>query len=52
MKLANAARARLVLFLGGDEYRQGQAKIKDMVSGGESTVPLDSVVDAVKRALQ
>jgi len=35
MKLANAARAKVVLFVGGEEKEQGKMKLKNMISGDE-----------------
>jgi len=47
LKLANDARARLVIFVGGDEARQGRARIKNMATGAEKTASLDALVAAV-----
>ncbi|MDD5675120.1 MAG: histidine--tRNA ligase [Chitinivibrionales bacterium] len=52
MEQAHAAQARFVLFVGGDEGRQGAVKIKDMADGTETTVNVADYIDILKRALQ
>lgn len=51
MKLADAARAKIVLFIGGDEEKEDKLKIRDMVSGKEKIIPIDSVSDEIKKQL-
>lgn len=47
MKLADSARAKIVLFVGGDEEKEGKLKIRNMVSGEEKLIPIDSVSDEI-----
>ncbi len=51
MKLANAARSVLVLFVGGEEEKNGNAKLKDMRSGEESLISLGEMVQEIKNRL-
>lgn len=51
MKLANAARSVLVLFVGGEEEKNGNAKLKDMRSGEESLISLGDMVREIKNRL-
>ena len=52
LKLANAARAALTVFVGGDEGSQGKVKVKNMNSGEESMIPADELIDAVRKTLR
>ncbi len=47
LKQAGRSRARLTVLLGGDEFREGKALLKDMATGEQDTVSLDSIIDAV-----
>jgi histidyl-tRNA synthetase len=47
MKNANAARSPFVLFMGGDEARQGMVKIKNMSTGDESIVARHTIINNV-----
>ena len=47
MKLADAARAKIVLFIGGDEEKEGKLKMRDMRSGEEKLIPLDTISDII-----
>ena len=47
MKLADAARAKIVLFTGGDEEKEGMLKMRDMRSGEEKLIPLDTISDII-----
>lgn len=47
MKLADAARAKIVLFIGGDEEKEGMLKMRDMRSGEEKLIPLDTISDII-----
>ncbi len=49
LKQANAARAPSVVFVGGDEGREGKVKIKDMRSGDERVVAMDEGLEMLKR---
>jgi histidyl-tRNA synthetase len=48
MEQANAAKCRAVVFVGGTEQAEGKVKIKTLSTGEEKTVPLDSLVEALK----
>lgn len=52
MKLANAARARLVVFVGGEELERGEIKLKVMASGAEETLPLAEAPLRIKTILE
>jgi histidyl-tRNA synthetase len=43
MREANKLNARSVLFVGGDEYKSGQYKLKNMESGEEKLIPIDKL---------
>jgi histidyl-tRNA synthetase len=47
LKQANAARSRVVVFVGGEEEAQGKVKIKDMRSGEERLVPAADLAAAI-----
>jgi histidyl-tRNA synthetase len=51
MKAADRSGARFALVLGERDIEAGQVGLKDLVSGEQTAVPLDSVVDAVAVAL-
>jgi histidyl-tRNA synthetase len=51
MKLADAARAKIVLFTGGDEEKEGKIKLRNMVSGEEMVIPIDSVSEEIQNLL-
>jgi histidyl-tRNA synthetase len=48
LKLADARNARLAAVLGPDERARGEIVIKDLRSGSQETVPLQSTVDIIK----
>jgi histidyl-tRNA synthetase len=52
MELADAARARLVVFAGGEEEEQGVVRIKNMQDGTELTVPRAELVHTIKTGLK
>lgn len=51
MSLANAAKSHLVVFVGGDEERNNTVKVKNMISGEESIVEKDKLVETIKQTL-
>jgi histidyl-tRNA synthetase len=51
LKQANAARATFVVFVGGEEEKAGQVKLKNMRSGDEQLVAVDNLVRTVTRQL-
>jgi len=51
MKLADAARAKIVLFAGGEEEKEGKVKLRDMVSGKEEIIPLDVIPEKIQNIL-
>ena len=51
MKLADAARAEIVLFVGGEEEREGKVKLRNMVSGDEEIIPIDTLPENIKKIL-
>jgi histidyl-tRNA synthetase len=48
LKLADARHARLAVVVGPDERARGEIVIKDLRSGAQETVPLQSSVDTIK----
>lgn len=49
MREANKSNARFVLFIGGDEFKNGIANLKNMENGEQKTIQLDSLnVDLLK----
>jgi len=52
MKLADEARARIVLFTGGDEEKEGKIKIRDMKTGKEILVNTDDIIITIEKILQ
>ena len=45
MEQAHAARSRFVVFVGGDEEKEGKIKIKNMETGEENTVETGKLLD-------
>lgn len=43
MREANKLNAKYVLFIGGDEYKQGMMNLKNMSDGSEGKIKLDSI---------
>ncbi|RJF94126.1 histidine--tRNA ligase [Sphingomonas cavernae] len=50
MQKANTAGARFAVILGDDELAKGVAAVKDLASGAQSEVTLDTLVEAVRAA--
>ncbi len=50
-RLAGQSGARLAVVVGGDELAAGNARLKDLASGGEAVVPLATVPAAAREAL-
>ena len=48
LKLADARNARLAVVVGPDERARGEIVIKDLRSGSQETVPLQSIVDTIR----
>jgi histidyl-tRNA synthetase len=48
LKLADARRARLAAVVGPDERARGEIVIRDLQSGSQETVPLQSTVDIIR----
>jgi histidyl-tRNA synthetase len=48
MEQANAARAKIVVFVGGSEGAQGKAKIKNMGTGEEKTVEMSGIIEELR----
>ena len=48
MERANKAGARAAIILGSEEAARGVAQLKDLVSGGQSEVSLDALLEAVR----
>ena len=43
MREANRLKAKYVLFIGGDEYKNGMANLKNMETGEQKLVSLDKL---------
>ncbi|MHC4714502.1 MAG: histidine--tRNA ligase [Planctomycetota bacterium] len=52
MRGANRRNARVAVILGPDEIAAGSAKVKDMATGAERTVPLDTLANAVREIVE
>ncbi len=51
MKLADAARAKIALFIGGDEEKEDKVKIRDMSTGKEDVIHIDNMIKTINRML-
>lgn len=51
LKIANAARSKVAIFVGGDEGAKGQVKIKDMAKGEEITTNINDLIPSCKKLL-
>jgi histidyl-tRNA synthetase len=49
MKFANAQSARFTIIIGEDELKSKSASVKNMESGEQITIPLDSVVEHIEK---
>jgi histidyl-tRNA synthetase len=49
MRAAHRAGARVALILGGNEVAQGVVSLRDMVASSQETVPLDGLVERLRR---
>jgi histidyl-tRNA synthetase len=47
MEQAHAARSRFVVFVGGDEEKEGKIKIKNMETGDEKTVEAGKLLEFI-----
>jgi histidyl-tRNA synthetase len=47
MREANRLKAKYVLFLGGDELKEGNANLKNMETGEQNSVPIYKVYDTI-----
>ena len=51
MREANKLKSRIVLFVGGKEYKDGHFKLKDMKSGEEQLIPIDKLQTTLEQKL-
>lgn len=51
LRQADKRNARVALILGDDEIAQGVVALRDLLEGTQETVPLDSVMDAIRQHL-
>jgi len=49
MREANKLNARFALFIGGEEYEQGSINLKNMETGEQKTIPLNSPEEIIKQ---
>ncbi|MBK9098061.1 MAG: histidine--tRNA ligase [bacterium] len=47
MREANKLNAKYVLFIGGDEYKQGMFKLKNMSDSSEKNIPLEKIHELI-----
>ena len=47
MREANKMNAKYVLFIGGNEYKEGMMNLKNMLTGEEEKIPLDGISEFV-----
>jgi len=52
MREANKVNAKYVLFIGGDEYKQGMLKFKNMSTSAEEKISIDSIREFVAKIMQ
>ena len=52
MREANKMKAKFVLFIGGDEYKAGMMNIKNMSTGEEEKISIDSIREFVVKINQ
>ena len=52
MEQANSARAVLVVFVGGDEEKQGNLRIRNMKSGDEAVIAGSELIAVLKKGLE
>ena len=52
MREANKLNARYVLFIGGDEYKEGMMNLKNMSTGEEEKVSIDQIREFVAKLRQ
>jgi len=51
MREANKLKSRIVLCVGGEEYKDGHFKLKDMKSGEEQLIPIDKLQTTLEQKL-
>ncbi|MDG5815375.1 histidine--tRNA ligase [Chitinispirillales bacterium ANBcel5] len=51
LKAANAARAKYVLFVGGEEYNEGKLRLKDMETGSEELFVSSDLISIILKKL-
>ncbi|MDZ7622901.1 MAG: His/Gly/Thr/Pro-type tRNA ligase C-terminal domain-containing protein [Ignavibacteriaceae bacterium] len=49
MREANKSNAKYVLFIGGDEYKQGLMNLKNMSTGTEEKIRFDKVEEIISK---
>ena len=52
MREANKYNAKFVLFVGGDEFKNGQVNLKNMKTGEQTLIELNNIaliIDSIKR---
>ena len=52
MREANKFNARFALFIGGEEYQKGKLNLKNMKSGEEKNIPLNTLDEIIKQVKQ
>jgi histidyl-tRNA synthetase len=52
MREANKLNARFVIFIGGDEYKEGKVNIKNMSDGTEEKIPIHQISEFVAKLFQ
>jgi len=52
MREANKLNTKFVLFIGGDEYKEGMIKLKNMSTGDEEKISIDSISEYVAKIIQ
>jgi histidyl-tRNA synthetase len=52
MREANKLNARFVIFIGGDEYKEGKVNIKNMSDGTEEKIPIHQISDFAAKLFQ
>ncbi|HEY6436638.1 MAG TPA: histidine--tRNA ligase [Ignavibacteriaceae bacterium] len=52
MREANKTNAKYVLFIGGDEYKEGMMNLKNMATGVEEKIPIADIREFVAKIIQ
>lgn len=52
MREANRLNCKFVLFIGGDEFREGKASLKNMKNGEQQLISLENIITQIKNLIE